>query len=68
MTRFISGLTAVLCVAFAASIINSAQIARIPGTNLADHAVFFLLVFTALGLGAIVFEIGKMVGPQKERT
>lgn len=67
MTRIISGITAVICVALVASTINATRIVKLPGVTLFDHIAFFLAVCIALGLGALVFEVGKQIGPQEER-
>jgi hypothetical protein len=67
MGKVIAGATAILSVAAVAATINATNTARLPETSIADNVIFFFVVTIALGMGALVFEIGKLVGPQEER-
>lgn len=65
MTRIISGATALLCVAAVACVINYTRVAPMPSLTVWDHVGFFFAVWIALSTGALVFEVGKLMSPEK---
>ena len=67
MGKIISGTVALLCVSLVATAIKAGSVVPAEAAPLSAYVSFFFAVCIALGFGAVVFEAGKLIGPNDER-